>query len=78
MPPQEPRKSVLWRAVVEIVFIIFLFYSNLLMGEFDRSNRAGKSWSAALVNILTLQNLSIAVVSATVGFFVFEQLRGKS
>jgi hypothetical protein len=26
-----------WRAVIEVGFIIFLFYSNLLMGEFERS-----------------------------------------
>ena len=26
-----------WRAVIEIGFILFLFYANLLMGEFERS-----------------------------------------
>jgi hypothetical protein len=26
-----------WRAVIEVGFIIFLFYSDLLMGEFERS-----------------------------------------
>jgi len=26
-----------WRAVIEVGFIIFLVYSNLLMGEFERS-----------------------------------------
>jgi hypothetical protein len=31
------RKSF-WRALTEVGFIIFLFYSNLLMGEFSRSN----------------------------------------
>ncbi len=30
-------KKNIWRAVIEIAFIIFLFYSNLLMGEFERS-----------------------------------------
>jgi len=30
-------KKNIWRAVVEVGFIIFLFYSNLLMGEFERS-----------------------------------------
>ena len=29
------RKNV-WRAVIEVGFIIFLFYANLLMGEFER------------------------------------------
>ncbi len=26
-----------WRAIVEAGFIVFLFYSNLLMGEFERA-----------------------------------------
>jgi hypothetical protein len=30
-------KKRVWRAVIETGFIIFLFYSNLLMGEFERS-----------------------------------------
>ena len=30
------KKNIL-RAVIEVGFIIFLFYSNLLMGEFERS-----------------------------------------
>jgi hypothetical protein len=31
-------KKNVWRAVIEVGFIIFLFYSNLLMGEFERSD----------------------------------------
>jgi hypothetical protein len=30
-------KKNVWRAAIEVGFIIFLFYSNLLMGEFERS-----------------------------------------
>jgi len=30
-------KNNVWRAVIEVGFIIFLFYSNLLRGEFERS-----------------------------------------
>jgi hypothetical protein len=30
-------KKNVWRAVIEVGFIIFLVYSNLLMGEFERS-----------------------------------------
>jgi hypothetical protein len=33
------RKVV--RALIEVSFIMFLFYSNLLMGEFERANSAG-------------------------------------
>jgi hypothetical protein len=29
-------KKAIWRAVIEVGFIVFLFYSNLLMGEFER------------------------------------------
>ena len=38
------RKDV-WRAVIEVGFIIFLFYSNLLMGEFERSGMGRKRGS---------------------------------
>lgn len=30
-------KKNMWRAVIEVGFILFLFYANLLMGEFERS-----------------------------------------
>lgn len=30
------KKSV-WGAAIEVGFVVFLFYSNLLMGEFERS-----------------------------------------
>ena len=30
-------KNNVWRAVVEVGFIVFLFYSNLLMGEMERT-----------------------------------------
>ena len=33
------RKKV-WRGIIEIAFIVFLFYSNLLMGEFEQIGRA--------------------------------------
>jgi hypothetical protein len=32
-----------WRAVIEVAFIMFLFYANLLMGEFERSGMGGGS-----------------------------------
>jgi hypothetical protein len=63
------------RAVIEIAFIIFLFYSNLLMGEFDRAAGQGKTFSAALYDILTLSNFKIAFVTALIGYLLFEQLR---
>src|SRR6202140_5095335 len=49
-------KSV-WRAVIEVGFIIFLFYSNLLMGEFESSGmgqKRGLSW--AIGDVFTASN----------------------
>jgi hypothetical protein len=65
------------RAVIEVAFIIFLFYSNLLMGEFTRSNRVGKSLAFALHDIFTAKNFLIALISAMIGYAVFETLRKK-
>jgi hypothetical protein len=70
------RKSLL-RAVIEVAFIVFLFYSNLLMGEFTRSNRAGKSLTFALHDIFTATNFLIALISAMIGYAIFETMRKK-
>jgi len=72
------RKAI-WRAIVEIGFVIFLFYSNLLMGEFTRSGKGqtmGFAW--AIADILTNANLAIAIMAALIGYVVFEFLRKKS
>jgi len=67
----------IWKAIVEMAFIIFLFYSNLLMGEFTRASGHGKSLLLALGDIFTLTNLAIAIVAALVGYAFFEFLREK-
>ena len=67
-----------WRAAIEIGFIVFLFYSNLLMGEFERSGmglKRGLSW--ALVDIFTMSNFEIAAVAAVIGYILVEFLRTK-
>jgi hypothetical protein len=66
-----------WRAVIEIAFIVFLFYSNLLMGEYNASAGHGKSLFVALNDIFTVANFAIALISAFVGYMVFEFLRKK-
>jgi len=71
------RLTPVWRAVVEIVFIVFLFYSNLLMGEFNASSGHGKTLAVALTDIFTAANFFIALVSAFIGYVVFEYLRKK-
>jgi len=77
--PQKPEssrgRSTLWRALVEVVFIVFLFYSNLLMGEFTVSNGQGKTLAFALNDIFTGKNFMIAILSALIGYVVFEYLR---
>jgi hypothetical protein len=71
------RLTAFLRAVVEVAFIVFLFYSNLLMGEFSRSNGQGKTMAFALRDIFTVTNFVIALVSALIGYVVFETLRKK-
>ena len=72
----KPRRTVL-RAVIEMASIIFLFYSNLLMGEFTVVNGHGKTLAAAVYDIFTLTNFLIALLSAGIGYVVFEYLRRK-
>jgi len=71
------RLTTLWRAVIEVAFIVFLFYSNLLMGEFTAANGPGKSLAFALNDIFTGTNFLIAIVSSLIGYVVFEYLRKK-
>jgi len=69
------RLTPILRAAIEIAFIVFLFYSNLLMGEFTVTNGHGKSLAFALDDILTGTNFIIATISALIGYVVFEYLR---
>ena len=74
---QAPQRRIapVWRGLVEIAFIIFLFYSNLLMGEFNHAAGRGKTLALALQDIFTGTNLVIALCSAAIGYGVFEFLR---
>ena len=63
------------RAIIEVAFIVFLFYSNLLMGEFNRSSGRGKTFTVALYDIFTVRNFAIAIIAASIGYVVFEELR---
>jgi formate-dependent nitrite reductase membrane component NrfD len=69
------RLHAVLRAAIEGAFIVFLFYSNLLMGEFERGNQQGKSLANALFDVFTATNFVIAMVSAVIGYVVFEYLR---
>jgi hypothetical protein len=77
--PKNPQKlAPIWRAVLEVGFIIFLFYSNLLMGEFTHSGQGqtrGFLW--AVQDIFTWANFFMAVILALIGYLVIEFLRRK-
>jgi hypothetical protein len=69
------KKSVL-RGLIEVGFILFLFYSNLLMGEFERSGmgqKHGLVW--ALSDIFTVANFEIGLIAAGIGYILVEFLR---
>jgi hypothetical protein len=71
-------KKGMLRGLIEITFIIFLFYSNLLMGEFERSGMGQKKgfvW--AISDVFTSANLQIAVIAALIGYVLVEFLRAK-
>ena len=64
--------------MIEVAFIIFLFYANLLMGEFERSGmgqKRGLAW--AIADVFTTANFQIAMVAALMGYGLFEFLRRK-
>jgi len=72
-------KKDVWRAAIEVGFIVFLFYANLLMGEFERSglgNRRGVAW--AVRDVFTTANFAIAITAALIGYILFEFLRKKN
>ena len=74
--PYLLMKTNVWRAVIEVGFIIFLFYSNLLMGEFERSGmgqKRGVAW--AIGDVFAAANFEIATMAALIGYILFEFLR---
>lgn len=73
---KKPRRlAPTWRVLVEVGFIVFLFYSNLLMGEFSRTNGQSKTLLFALKDVFTFTNLAIGIGSGLVGYVVVEFLR---
>jgi len=71
-------KNTARRAVIEVGFILFLFYSNLLMGEFNHSaigHLHSLAW--ALHDIFTAANFAIGAVAALIGYVVVEFLRSR-
>jgi hypothetical protein len=81
MGNKHARKTILiylFRPLIEIGFIIFLFYANLLMGEYTRM---GKGWEKGILwsieDIFTPYNFIIAILAAVTGHFLFSFFRKK-
>jgi hypothetical protein len=75
---QHKKLPSIWRTIIEVGFIIFLFYSNILMGEFTQSGMGqnkGLLW--AIQNIFTTSTFTIAVTAGLVGHLFFSYLRKK-
>jgi Kef-type K+ transport system membrane component KefB len=65
------------RALAEIGFIIFLFYTNLLMGQFTRAHTAQRApgFLSAVYEVFTPANALIGLIGAIIGYLVIEGLR---
>jgi predicted membrane protein len=74
-PNKSSSAHPVWSAVIEIVLLIFFFYSARSMGEFTATDGRGKSIAFALGDIFTGINFVIAVISTLIGYVVFEYLR---
>jgi len=74
---KQAKRKALHRAIIEVLFIVFLFYSNLLMGEYERSGNGKRGLLFALNDVFTAANFMIAIAAAVLGYIVFEFLRKK-
>ncbi|MGA2647233.1 MAG: hypothetical protein ABSF15_21195 [Candidatus Sulfotelmatobacter sp.] len=69
-------KKNVWSAVIEAGFIIFLFYSHLLMGQFERAGVGQKrGLVGAIRDFFTAANFEIATIAALSAYILFEFLR---
>ena len=76
--PENSPKKLLLRALIEAGFIVLLFYSNLLMGEYVHDGVAYQhSFAWAVWHIFTWANFSIAIVAALIGYILVEVLRNQ-
>ena len=72
------KSTIFWRVVLGVTFIMLLFYSNLLMGEYEHSGIGyTRGFALALKDIFTISNFIIGIISAFIGYLIFEFLRNK-
>lgn len=72
------KTSLGLRIMLEVGLTIFLFYTNLLMGEYNGSGLGrlhGLLW--ALNDIFTMKNFGIAITFAFIGELIFRFLFNK-
>jgi len=63
-------------ALIEMSFIMFLFYANLLMGEFTQTKiDGGRKFFPAFLDIFSWTNFFIGFAASIIGYFVFSFLR---
>ncbi len=78
MSSQPNKSKKIYRAIIEISFVVFLFYSNLLMGEFNNTGLGKKNGILWAINdIFTIENFFISVIMAIISYVIFEFLRNK-
>jgi hypothetical protein len=59
-----------------MMFIIFLFYANLLMGQYTHESiRHGVTLMRAISNIFSVENFVIALICAFIGHSLFDRIR---
>ena len=75
-PKRKPHRTAA-RAIIEVASIIFLFYANLLMGQYTAGQDA-KPLGFALRQIFTGKSFAIAAISGLIGYVVFEYLRSRA
>jgi hypothetical protein len=72
----RPSTKRIIHALAEVSFIVFLFYTNLLMGEFTRSHSVvTRTVLDVLSDVFTLTNVIIGLVGAIIGYFCIEGIR---
>lgn len=77
-PKHRKKFGIGWRTILEVMFILFLFYSNLLMGEFTHSgNGQSKGLLWAVQDMFTMTNFIIGIVLAICGQLIFEFFRNR-
>jgi ABC-type cobalamin transport system permease subunit len=72
----KKKLGIGWRTILEVMFILFLFYSNLLMGEFTHSGSGqskGLLW--AIQDIFTITNFVIGMALAICGQLILDFFR---